>query len=361
MRFVLLVVALMLGLAGPASSQTREGYIAADDGARLYYRIEGSGPQTLVVVHGGPGNSLESVRPDFERLARGRTVIYYDQRGNGRSDLIEDEPRLAIDRHIADLEALRRHFRLEKMVLLGNSWGGLLASAYAAAHPDRIERLILDASAPPSQPQLVELGETIARRARQRLTDEERRRLDYVAQPQNWMSDADPLQVCRDFMHSIFRTYTFDPERLPAYRGDVCAGPIEAVRRQQLVNNAIWRSLGAFDLRPEVRHVTAPVLVIHGIADAIPVEGARDWAASYPNARLLLAPRSGHLIHLEQPDLFFEAVEAFLGGEWPEGAERSANFDDNRSGDFALRHCAGDAGSGAHIVRASPRRRSLLS
>ena len=119
-------------------------HLAGDDGTRIFYRIEGAGPQTLVVVHGGPANSMESIRPDLAPLAPRRRVIYYDQRGNGRSQLVESDEGLALERHIADLEALRRHFGLERMTLFGNSWGGLLISAYAAAHPDRIERLVLD-------------------------------------------------------------------------------------------------------------------------------------------------------------------------------------------------------------------------
>ena len=196
-RLLRLACFLLLVLAAPDHAQDREGHVTADDGTRLFYRIEGDGPQTLVVVHGGPGNSMESVRPDFGPLARGRRVIYYDQRGNGRSQLIEDESRLSFEHHIADLDPVRRQFGLERLTLLGNSWGG------------------------------------------------------------------------------------------------------------------------AAGLRPGARRVMAPVLVIHGETDAIPVEGAQDSAESYPNARLLLVPRTGHLIHLEQPDIFFAAVEVFLGGDWP--------------------------------------------
>src|SRR5688572_30845329 len=121
MKLLIALVSLMLGAAQPAPAPNT-GFITSDDGTRLFYRIEGEGTQTLVVVHGGPANSLESIRPDLAPLARGRRVIYYDQRGNGRSQLVEDDQGLALDRHIADLEALRRHFRLERMTLLGNSW-----------------------------------------------------------------------------------------------------------------------------------------------------------------------------------------------------------------------------------------------
>ena len=323
MRFLwILALAAALGWNQPAYSKPRDGHVVAGDGTKLFYKVEGSGPQVLVVVHGGPGFSLESVRADFGPLAKGRTVIYYDQRGNGRSDLIDDEARLAVKHHIADLEAVRRHFKLKRLTLLGNSWGGFLISAYAAAHPDRIERLILDASAAPDLKQLNEMSAELDRRIEERLSPSELRRLADVAQPQSWMTAKDPLAACRIFALGILRAYVFDPTRLPSYRANLCDGPLEAICCWLVVNKAIVRSLGAFDLRPAVQKVTAPVLVIHGVADVIPLQAAVDWARSYPNARLLLVQRAGHLIHLEQPEAFFTAVEQFIAGDWPLAAKQ---------------------------------------
>ncbi len=318
MRFLWLFVLLALGCAAPAYSQPREGFVRAGDGTKLFYNIEGTGPQVLVVVHGGPGGSLESVRPDFERLAEGRTVIYYDQRGNGRSDLVDDE-RVGIEHQVADLEAVRRHFRLEKMALLGNSWGGFLISAYAAAHPERIERLILDVPAPPRLQQLAQMAGEIDRRVEQRMSEADRERIGDLYRA--WQDSDDPMPACKAFYGAILLAYAYDPQNIPAIKGNLCNGPVEGVRRQQLVNKAIWRSLGEFDYREAVHKVTAPVLVIHGVADVIPAEGSEDWAKSFPNSRLLLVQRAGHLVHLEQPDIFFEAVETFLAGGWPVGAE----------------------------------------
>jgi proline iminopeptidase len=313
-----LFLLLSLLLAAPAQ-EAREGFVAADDGVRLHYRIEGEGPQTLVVVHGGPGFSLESVRADFAPLAAHRRVIYYDQRGNGLSSLIDDPAMLAISHHIADLEAIRRHFGLEKMNLIGNSWGGLLISAYAAAHPDRVERLILDASAPP-RAQLLPLMQTrMNARAAERFSAAER---SHVGSFGDWLETADPIAACNAFAQYILKLYVFDPAAPLSLRGTLCFGGPQVVRRSIWVNRMIWRSFGAFDLRSEVRRVTAPVLIIHGVSDIVPPEGAREWAASYPNARLLMARRSGHLIHVEEPGLFFPAIETFLAGGWPEGAER---------------------------------------
>jgi proline iminopeptidase len=319
MQALLLVLSLLV--AAPAA----EGYVSADDGTRLFYRIEGRGPETLVVVHGGPGNSLESVRADLAPLARHRRVIYYDQRGNGRSDLIDAPERLAIAHHIADLDAVRRHFGLGRMTLLGNSWGGLLVSFYAAAHPDRVERMILHAPGPPTRGYLRLMNDIVHQRARQRLTPAQRSRYAELWQPSFWLASPDPLATCDAFFAGIFRIYRFDPDATLPFRGNVCAGPPQAVRRQLWVNATILQSLGDFDLRAAVGRVTAPMLVIYGATDVVPLSGVEAWASSYADGRLLVIERAGHLVHVERPDAFFPAVETFLAGRWPEGAVRPAS------------------------------------
>ena len=162
-RSLMFITLLVLGSAIAFAQEPSEGYITTPDKVKIFYKIEGKGSETLVVVHGGPGNSLESVRPDFEPLARNRRVIYYDQRGQGRSELIKDGKKLGYKNHVADLEAVRQHFKLEKMDLIGNSWGGLLVSLYAVAHPDRIGRMILDSPAGPTFELLGQMEEEIRR------------------------------------------------------------------------------------------------------------------------------------------------------------------------------------------------------
>src|SRR5215470_106130 len=104
-----------------------EGTIAAD-GATLYYRMVGSGPDLLVVIHGGPGMDMGYLRADLAPLAERHTLLFYDQRGGGRSQLLPDDAALyTMQRHAADLEALRVHFGLERMTLLAHSFGPAIA------------------------------------------------------------------------------------------------------------------------------------------------------------------------------------------------------------------------------------------
>ena len=299
---------------GDCSAQSpSEGFVTAPDGVRLFYKTVGSGPETLVAVHGGPGNSLTSILADLEPLAKNRRVIYYDQRGNGRSDLMnDDDENLSIKKHIQDLEAVRVHFKLDKMTLLGNSWGGLLIGYYAAAHPDRVERLIFHSPAPPTRVLLSEMDAEVQRRLKRQYSDEQLKRLAVLARWQTWLKASDPRAVCNEMYTMVLSVYVFNIESMKLIKGDVCSGPEESVRRQRFVTAQIWQSLGDFNLLPSLGVVKAPALVIHGTADVIPLKASEAWARAMPNARLFVIEKSGHMPQFEQPEIFFRAVETFL-------------------------------------------------
>lgn len=320
--FFLVSLILLWESAGPCLAQTpREGHIVTPDGVKLFYKVVGSGPEVLIAVHGGPGNTMNSILADLEPLARTRTVIYYDQRGNGGSDLIRDKDKLSISKHIADLEAIRTYFKLEKVTLLGNSWGGMLISFYAAAHPDRVERLILHNPGEPSRALLFEAVDEIQARIRSRYNEEQRKRWAFISNPQTWLNAKDPRAICREFFTMILPTYVAREETMSRFKGDVCAGSEDAVRQQQFVNQQVWRALGDFNVLPALKVVKAPVLIIHGAADPIPVKSSEAWATGYPNARLLVIENAGHVSHVETPEIFFPAVETFLKGSFPAEAK----------------------------------------
>ena len=115
-------------------------------GVELFERRVGEGPP-VVVLHGGPGASHDYLRPGFDLLATGRSLIYYDQRGGGQSPVPAGTP-VGWQEQVADLEELRKQWGFGRMPLVGYSWGGLLAMLYATTHPDRVERLALVSPAP---------------------------------------------------------------------------------------------------------------------------------------------------------------------------------------------------------------------
>ena len=322
-RILCILLSLLLGASSPslaAPPAQRQGYIETPDGVRLFYKVRGNGPETLVAVHGGPGNSLSSIAPDFVPFEKNYTIVYYDQRGNGYSDLIDEPARLSLDRHVDDLDAVRAHFGLRRMKLIGNSWGGLLVAAYAAAHPDRIERMVMHDPAPPTRAMIAATSQELSDRARRRLDPAKRRRLGELFDGDYRQTAPDARAACREWALLLLPLMTAGSPTSPI-KGDVCDGTEQALRLQQTVNGQIWGTMGDFDLTPGMAAVKAPVLIIHGEADYIPLEGSRAWARSMPNARLLIIPGAGHTPQGETPEIFFPAVEAFLKGGWPKGAE----------------------------------------
>ncbi len=127
----------------PYRASTHEGY-ATVHGYRLYWKSVGDpGPAgTVVALHGGPGATHDYLLSLSDLAQWGYRVVYYDQIGCGRSDLARDVSEYTIERDVEDLEALRKALGLERFHLLGSSYGGLLAIAYALAYPGPLRSLV---------------------------------------------------------------------------------------------------------------------------------------------------------------------------------------------------------------------------
>ena len=118
-------------------------------GAGLYCREVGQGAP-MIVLHGGPDFDISYLLPELDRLSDKFHLIYYDQRGRGRSaDYVKPED-VTLESEMADLDEVREHFHLDKVVLLGHSWGTVLALEYALRQPERVSRLVLMDPAPAS-------------------------------------------------------------------------------------------------------------------------------------------------------------------------------------------------------------------
>lgn len=126
----------------------REGYIPAKN-AELYYRVIGEG-QPLILLHGGPDFDHNYLLPDMDLLSDSFRLIYYDQRGRGKSAGKVQPKDVTISSDVEDLESLRKYFQFKSVAVLGHSWGGLLAVEYAIRHPNRVSHLILMNTAPAS-------------------------------------------------------------------------------------------------------------------------------------------------------------------------------------------------------------------
>lgn len=287
----------------------REGYLAGADGVRLYYKTLGAGADTVVVLHGGPGMSMGYLDRDLAPLAHGRVVIFYDQRGGGRSQTGLGAAQLGLDRHLADLEAVRAHFGLERMTLVGHSWGALLAGFYARAHADRLDRLVLLNPAPVSGALWAEFEAIVAARA----SADANARINEIAGL--WFAGQANQALCQEFLELRFATYFAEAANMANLRGGWCDVTDEVAAGLLPTHLTILGSLGAWDLRGELGHVSAPTLVVHGTADAVPFASSQGFATAVPGARLWVMDDVGHFPWMEAPVPFFTGLNNFLRRE----------------------------------------------
>lgn len=121
----------------PTVTEAKTGYLTSNDGVRLYYAKVGSDSKAVIII---PGR-LFAYR-DFQRLAKGRTLIFYDMRNRGRSDEVKDLSKISLQRDADDLEAVRKHFGIAKPDLVGFSYLGKVVILYAVQHPDHVNRIV---------------------------------------------------------------------------------------------------------------------------------------------------------------------------------------------------------------------------
>lgn len=264
-------------------------------GVEIFERRTGSGPAT-VVLHGGPGAHHDYLLPGVDALATGRTLIYYDQRGGGQSPVARDVP-VGWTEHVADLEALRLIWGLDRLTLLGYSWGGLLAQLYATTHPDRVERLALVSAAPAWRAARVEFERRFHERTMSPALEAERAVLRASG-----LRERDPAAFQRRLFELSIAGYFHDLSRV---------GSLTPFRVTGRTQQEVWASLGDFDLRPALRRLHLPAVVLHGDDDPIPVEAARA-VAEYLGAPFHLLPQCGHVPYVEAFEDFRRILDEFL-------------------------------------------------
>jgi proline iminopeptidase len=285
------------------------------DGVRLWYSDTGKG-SPVIVIHGGPGMDHDSLSADLAPLRAHHRLIEYDQRGGGRSTLPSDTKLLTIDHHVADLEALRKHLGFKKVTLLAHSFGPAIAARYAIRYPERIARMIFLSPIPPVKGKFFEeYGATLTKR----VPEDQLKRAGELQKALD--TPADTTAICREYWSIMTPPRLATSVPVSVVKSDLCAAPPEAIRfGMTKTNPATFGSLGDWNWTSELSRVKAPVLIIHGEEDAIPMPMVSAWLTALPNARILRLPHTGHFPHAEQPVIVFPAMEAFLKGGWPKDA-----------------------------------------
>jgi proline iminopeptidase len=297
-RFAIAAV-LLLFAACVMPSATEDGQTIDIPGGKLYYHVAGGGSGTpLVILNGGPGfdHSHMHIGAAFDTLGKSRRIIFYDQRGNGRSGPLKPGQSCTLNDQIEDLEALRKHLGLEKWDVLGHSWGGFLSMAYAARHGDHVAHLIIVDSAAPKFSDTIFLfsqifPETVERRSAYTFADELG---DKAA------SDA----AISEYLTMLF----YSTENREKFIAQMHQGAFT-----KEVGAAVQRDIARFDLNPELPKFKFPTLVVTGRYDinVAPLVAYKIHKA-IPNSRFAVFDRSGHIPFYEEPEAFVRTVEDFL-------------------------------------------------
>jgi proline iminopeptidase len=259
-----------------------DGELVETADGRIYVEREGAG-EPVVIAPGGPGVGHAHYHPWFSALADRFEVVYFDYLGTGRSDRLDDPSRYTIERYAAGIEALRSHLGAERIALIGVSFGGMPALAYALAHADRVRRLVLSNA----QISAATWQEGNIDAVNAALRDQF---------PERWES---LLELRAEGIRSL------DDRYQELFDG--------------LLDDLEWEVTGtmaAFDPLPGLRDLRIPTLVATGRWDRLTTPRlTRRTVEALPDgvAELAIFERSAHRPWAEEPAAYFARVGAFLG------------------------------------------------
>jgi proline iminopeptidase len=310
---------LRASLKPPAQTASAGAWQVEAD-IQLHYFTAGQG-RPVLIVHGGPGIPYTQPWKGLEPLTDRYQFYYYDQRGCGQSthpfdtfasknyyqNMTQLDQTLGLGAQIADIERIRQILGQEKLILVGHSFGGMIASLYAAEFPEHVEALILIAPAetivmpPPS-------GGLYAQ-VRQRLPADQLPAYDaYLKRYFNYQNLFSESEQSLAQLNAEFVPYykLALPQAIIPAEGDTGGWGVQA----------IYLGMGPrHDYRPALKAVTAPVLVLHGANDLQPEAASRLYGDAFPNARFQVIPNTTHFMFEEQPEAFAAAVGQFLTGK----------------------------------------------
>jgi proline iminopeptidase len=288
----------------PPIPAPRDSGFTSSTAVPLYWAAYGpAGAPRLLLLHGGPGAHHDYLLPQMLELADDYELLFYDQRGGGRSKT-DDRTPITWQTHVDDLDHVIEELRFDHLTLIGYSWGGLLAMLYAIESAagrtrNRAERLVLIDPAPVNRTFRDDFEREFSRR--QSDASVAKLRADLAA---SGLRERDPEAYRQRAFELSVAGYFADPSATHDLT------PFRVIGR---VQQSVWESLGDFNLLAPgmLDSVYAATLIVHGRQDPIPLASS-EAAAKALGASLVVIEHSGHVPYVEQPHALFSAVREFL-------------------------------------------------
>lgn len=283
------------------------GDFVTANGARLWYETEGRG-EPLVLISGGPGASHNYFHPSFSQLSDVAQVIYFDAFGRGKSARAEAKREYTFARDIADLEAFRKVRGFEQINLLGHSYGGMVAQAYAIQYPQHVKRLIL--------------ADTFFSGEMWQANNDSCNQILRNQCPEVW---AKVMALRRQGHHSsskehqdayqlpIGMVYYHDASKAKLAWDDPSNNDVYYAIAGDDADFLIGGDIAALDFRLDLKKLTMPVLVMAGRYDRVSIPRfAVEYKRYLPTAQFVMFEESGHNPFIEETRKFIDTIRAFI-------------------------------------------------
>ncbi|HEY3930423.1 MAG TPA: proline iminopeptidase-family hydrolase [Candidatus Koribacter sp.] len=309
---------LSLAQAAPKSANVypiEEGLVDAN-GVMIYYMAVGHG-SPLVIVHGGPGASHDYFLPNLYLLARHNRLIFIDERGSGRSPKLDDVKQYTVENMADDVEAVRKALNLGKISLLGHSYGGVLAQAYALKYQQNLSHLILASTFPSTK----QMNEVLARE-KNAMPEDKRKRLEELEKAglfgkgEAWEHGRYPAEYATLAWGDGYFPFIYGARPDPNYDPQG-----QNTTNSWLLYREMWGSDGEFVIDGNLKSVEyldqlatikVPTLIIVGEHDECDPSLSKEMNSKIAGSKLVILPNSGHMTFEDQPAMFMQAVGDFV-------------------------------------------------
>ncbi|MDR3610244.1 MAG: proline iminopeptidase-family hydrolase [Ignavibacteriaceae bacterium] len=294
--------------------QIQEGYIDAN-GVLIYYTTFGKGAP-LFIVHGGPGASHDYFLPYLIPLARNNRLIFIDERGSGKSQKLEDVSAYTVANMVEDVEAVRKALNLGKINLLGHSYGGVLAQAYALKYQKNLSRLILCSTFHSTK----KMNE-VFNKMKENMTPELRNKINSLEKAGLYGNgkDYEKQRYTQEYMISAWGDGYFP--YLYQNHPDANYDPLTSGIMSWDLYRQMWGSNGEFIIDGNLKSVEyaellpsikVPTLITVGDHDECAPSLSEEMHKLIVGSELFILPKSGHMTFVDQPDLFINKINKFL-------------------------------------------------